>query len=273
MKEGHIASNNDQMGNLVGNARFVGSGIAAGVLFVLMGYLLPSGSSLATIIFDHRPDAPLPYPFSIQTVEWILFFAGLGEIAHCYARGNVERSQLRAGLLPEDDEYMLTAEDIEDHARDITSDPTAKIRILPKLLLRSIWQFKSTGSIEQATDILKATLDLCQHEIDLRYTFLRYLVWVIPTIGFIGTVWGISQALLQLAPVFNQAADVENITAVFPVVLGSLGTAFNTTLIALVQSVVLVLLMNSMLAREEKVLNDSGQYAIDHLINKIYLPN
>ena len=36
-----------------------------------------------------------------------------------------------------------------------------------------------------------------QHEVDTRYSTLRYLVWVIPTIGFIGTVVGIAAALNQ----------------------------------------------------------------------------
>ena len=38
-------------------------------------------------------------------------------------------------------------------------------------------------------------MDLFLHEIDLRYSMIRYVVWVIPSLGFIGTVIGISLAL------------------------------------------------------------------------------
>ena len=50
----------------------------------------------------------------------------------------------------------------------------------------------------------------------------------------------------------------------------NLGTAFYTTLLALLQAAVLVFLMHVIQAREEKSLNDAGQYCLDNLINRLY---
>ena len=38
--------------------------------------------------------------------------------------------------------------------------------------------------------MFNSSMELYQHETELRYNLLRYLVWLIPTLGFIGTVAG-----------------------------------------------------------------------------------
>lgn len=50
----------------------------------------------------------------------------------------------------------------------------------------------------------------------------------------------------------------------------NLGVAFYTTLLALVQSAMLVLALHITQAREERVLNRAGQYCLDNLINRLY---
>ncbi len=42
---------------------------------------------------------------------------------------------------------------------------------------------------------MNVTLDMLAHEIELRYAPLRYVTWLIPSLGFIGTVTGIGHAL------------------------------------------------------------------------------
>ena len=66
---------------------------------------------------------------------------------------------------------------------------------LPRLIQRIVLQFQANRSVSEATAILTASLELFQHEIDLRYSMVRYTIWVLPTLGFVGTVLGISQAL------------------------------------------------------------------------------
>ena len=41
--------------------------------------------------------------------------------------------------------------------------------------------------MDQTVSIRNSNLDLITHRVELRYALLRYLVWVIPTFGFIGT--------------------------------------------------------------------------------------
>ena len=93
---------------------------------------------------------------------------------------------------------------------------------------------------------------------------LRYISWVLPSLGFIGTVIGIALALA-----YAGVTDPQD-----PALLGNLTTklavAFNTTIVALLQAMVLVFTMHVVQAREERALNRAGQYCVDNLINRLY---
>ncbi len=64
------------------------------------------------------------------------------------------------------------------------------------------------------------------------YALVRIIVWAIPILGFLGTVIGITLAIASLSP---QALEES-----LPAVTGGLGTAFDTTALALALSMVLM---------------------------------
>jgi biopolymer transport protein ExbB/TolQ len=138
-------------------------------------------------------------------------------------------------------------------------------RFLPRLIQRVVTQVQTTGSVEQANALLNSSLELYLHEIDLRYSMIRYVVWVIPTLGFIGTVIGISLALA-----FAGGADLQD-PSLLAELTKRLAVAFDTTLLALVMSALLVLVQHLVQAREERALNRAGQYCLDNLINRLYV--
>ena len=73
------------------------------------------------------------------------------------------------------------------------------------------------------------------------YSFPRILVWAIPLLGFIGTVIGISLAVSDFSGVLAEAGDVENIKTSIGNVTDGLAVAFDTTLLALFLSVVIMI--------------------------------
>lgn len=83
-----------------------------------------------------------------------------------------------------------------------------------------------------STDFFKVLIEnkLDGFQIDL--TFIKYISWAIPSIGFIGTVRGIGEALSKAA----EAID-GNITGM----TSSLGVAFNSTFVALLLSIFLMM--------------------------------
>ena len=110
-------------------------------------------------------------------------------------------------------------------------------------MVRIVQQYQISGSVDQANQLLSSSLDLMQHELELKYNMLRYLVWPIPTLGFIGTVIGIALGLAEAAnmPDLEVGGDIR---AWFAGMTVELGIAFNTTLMALGLSAILVFLMH-----------------------------
>ena len=235
--------------------------LATGLGFIGVMSLLLTDGRTADFLLD-RNSTVFDYPFTIQNTMWLIFFGALGEVGARHRRAGVEALQLDKGLLPEDDETMLRLRDLGAIRTRVRGQEDF---FLQRLVARFVLQFQSSQSTDRANALLNSSLDLMQHEVDTKYSPLRYLVWVIPTIGFIGTVVGIAAAL-------NQAGADDDFQD--PALLGeltrSLGVAFYTTMLALVQSAVLVLAQNVTQAREEGALNRAGQYCLDNLINRLY---
>lgn len=103
--------------------------------------------------------------------------------------------------------------------------------------------YVASRSLEQAQ---AAGFDYCslREEItDASLTSVRYVLWAIPSIGFVGTVRGIGEALARADEAMS--GDISGIAA-------SLGVAFNSTFIALLVSLLLTLIANGLRGREQK---------------------
>lgn len=244
------------------------AGLVIGCIVVALAGAAVDGQA-ADFLFDKRSTF-FPYPFTIQNLMWIIFFAAFGDLIVRLTSATRESRQIRAGLLPEDEESMLRAEDLGEYYRRIRTDEKNRFRFLQRLITRAILQFQSSRSVDQANTLLNSSLELIQHEIDLRYSMLRYVAWLIPTLGFIGTVIGIALALADAGEEYRQGIALEESGQMLVAMTASLGIAFYTTLLALILSAILVFGLHVAQAREERALNEAGQYCLDNLINRLY---
>ena len=250
--------------------------VSAGVVWIgLLSLLLPADpDSIAGDLLLDLNTQSFPYPFTIQNLMWIVFFVAAGELVIRHLASVGEQDQLRLNLLPEDDETVLRRQDIGPIYRRVRqSDPGGRYW-MQRLLTSVMLQFQSSGSINQVNAIFNSSMDLYQHETELRYNVLRYLVWLIPTLGFIGTVIGIAFALRSAGVLFAGIDPGGNMTELGPQMMtsltGELGVAFYTTLLALLQSAMIMLVMHVVQGREEGALNRVGQYCLKNLVNRLY---
>ncbi|SEH04885.1 MotA/TolQ/ExbB proton channel family protein [Candidatus Venteria ishoeyi] len=241
------------------------SALIFGVFFIFtLQLLLGKDAMSARLLLDYGENNTV-YPFSVQNLMWIIFFLGLGELLERFRGGRQELFQLNKDYLPEDETTILRLKHLGDIYQKVRRQAGAKAELfLPRLIHRVILQFNNSNSIEQANSLLNSSLDLYLHEIDLRYNMLRYIMWLIPTLGFIGTVIGITMALSYAG---EHATDVDLLSNLTQY----LAVAFYTTLLALLQAAVLVFFMHIVQAREERVLNLAGQYCLDNLVNRLYV--
>ena len=89
----------------------------------------------------------------------------------------------------------------------------------------------------------------------LQNLYLATQVWAIPILGFIGTVWGISNGIAHFSDAMTNTGSVTDVSAMLkenlPLVTNSLATAFDTTLLALLLSIPLMMLMLTIEKAEE----------------------
>ena len=89
---------------------------------------------------------------------------------------------------------------------------------------------------------------------------VRYIAWAIPSVGFIGTVRGIGDALGQAHKAVE--GDIAGVTQ-------SLGVAFNSTFIALVLSIVLMFLLHQLQLVQERLVLDTQDYCDNRLLRHL----
>jgi len=201
---------------------------------------------------------------SIQTIMWIVFFVSLGELFYRLLHVMMVEKGLKQSYLPDDGYTMIETSDLPNIAKKIEVD--ARIDgSLASFIKKLLMQFQSSHSIEQTLNMLNAQIEMRSSLIDLHYNIVRYLSWLIPTLGFIGTVVGIADALAYAGKVNGQGATfVADLTQ-------KLAVAFDTTFVALIMSAIIVFLMHIIQGREESDLVESGQYCLDNFINRLYI--
>ena len=250
-----------------------GSFVASLAWVGLLSVLLQAGTEnlLAELLLDRNRGS---YPFTIQNLMWVVFFVAAGDLLVRHLAGSLEEDQLLLALLPEDDRTVLRQEDIGPLYRRVRQSDEQRRYWLQRLLTGVMLQFQVSGSVDQVNAMFHSSMELYQHETELRYGLLRYLVWLIPTLGFIGTVIGIAFALRSAGVMFAGIDPNANLNELGPEMMtsltGELGVAFYTTLLALLQSAVLMLAMHVVQGREEGALNRVGQYCLRNLVNRLY---
>jgi biopolymer transport protein ExbB/TolQ len=122
---------------------------------------------------------------------------------------------------------------------------TREQQLLPYVLLRGLERYHLTGSVQETTETIMGRLQIAAEQQESELSMLRYLAWAIPSIGFIGTVRGIGVALMR--------AD-EALTGDLSGVTGALGVAFNSTLVALFISILLMLLIHLLQSGQESLI-------------------
>ena len=236
----------------------------ATVLFITIGTLaLGKDSELAVFLFDYAETSffwPV-YPLTIQNIMYVMTAVGLADLWVRWKATKRERNYMKLELLPEDDSTVLKIDQLGPIRRRVAELDAGDDAFLPRLIDLSILQLITSKSLDQTVAIFTSTLELMSHRVDLAYQTMRFLVWFIPTTGFIGTVVGISISLEGMK-------DAQNIA--FDKVTAGLAVAFYTTIIALVLSAILVLLQNVVQRGEELTLNQAADYCLKNLINRVY---
>lgn len=101
------------------------------------------------------------------------------------------------------------------------------------------------------------------------YALSSVLIWAIPIMGFIGTVMGLGNAVGGFSSFLAGAADLGAIKGAIGNVTKGLGVAFDTTLLALVLSVLAMFPLSSVKRKEEILFGEIENYLEDSVISHL----
>lgn len=136
----------------------------------------------------------------------------------------------------------------------ITTQAERSKSLVGKRLLRLLGVWDSTGSSFQLERAADADAELYELSMNSSFSLPKVLLWAIPLMGFIGTVIGMSQAVGSFDAVLSSADNVDGLKNGLVKVTGGLGTAFDTTYLALVISVILAFPLNVCERLEDRLL-------------------
>ena len=184
---------------------------------------------------------------------WALFIMGAK-----WRTSTRERGLLDSNLVPIAPGARILPEDAREYARQVQALPEPEKRLLlPRASLAALNRFRATRSIQDAATTAREVCAAESDRLDSELAMIRYIAWAIPSIGFIGTVRGIGDALTQAHRAVQ--GDISGVTE-------ALGVAFNSTFVALLLSLALMFVLHQLQLKQERQVLDTESYVDEHLL-------
>lgn len=144
-------------------------------------------------------------------------------------------------------------------------------RILPARLrqLSCYLEESQAPSMTHLMEVNRESSGLDQEQAAGRFTLTRYILYLLPVIGFIGTVEGISKALMNISKVLPMVKDLDGFMNNLTGVTSALQIAFDSTLLALFLSAALMLVQTLVFRRSEDLLARVDRWIVEHLLPRV----
>ncbi len=231
--------------------------------------LLITAMCLVLLTVTGRDDSPTLYRLLIlfggdvknggyiQTLTYLAFLWAFFEVSEKLRHIERERRAFKLNMIPTGEKIVFMPEDVNALKFKLIEIDKKEKYILSDLLKKACTKFHTSKSLSELIDIVSIQIEVSQEKAEGNQSIIRYLTWVIPSIGFVGTVIGISQALI-----IANSGDMDRITSL-------LGVAFDTTLVALVLSIIIMWFVHKLQEETDRFHSDLKEFVIDNLINKI----
>lgn len=213
--------------------------------------------------FDQTPTLAVLLKDYEQEACIILFFWALSIMGYKAKELKSHGSTLEKDFVQAGEGQRILPEDARDLTRRVQSLPEPQQRALyPRAILAALHRFESTRNIQ---DVSETVSTLCVTEGERQeseLSMIRYIAWAVPSIGFIGTVRGIGLALSKAQSAVE--GDIGPVTL-------NLGTAFNSTLIALCLSILLMFAVHQLQLQQERYVLDVQDETEQKLIRLLHV--
>lgn len=176
---------------------------------------------------------------------------------------------LAADLIPAGSSE-ITNEDLQLIAqRAVEMEETRGGSLLTRRLLLAVAHLSIRRDIAELGDLLRRRAEADRARAANAYAIPNFIFWAIPILGFIGTVLGIGLAVGDLSQGLGDIQDAAELGGKLKGVAGNLSIAFDTTLVALLMSMVAYLTQTLVRQQEAQLLADVEDYLTYRLQSRI----
>lgn len=166
-------------------------------------------------------------------------------------------------LLPEEDQLILTPEEVADIKLSVIEiEKRGIFFLITQFIKNTCTQYRNNQSIPETMQVLESQIDNSKEEMDGKLNLIRYLISSVMSVGFIGTIIGLASAIGN--------AHLADTSHGLSILTSYLSVAFDTTLVALLLGLVLNYAYNRYLERMDVFYAQSKSYVLDNLVSRIY---
>jgi biopolymer transport protein ExbB/TolQ len=140
---------------------------------------------------------------------------------------------------------------------------------LARRIVRALRHFQARRRVVEVVEFLAVESRADESRIDASYGLIRVFIWAVPTLGFIGTVIGIGAAVAGFSTTLETASSIDGMRDSIESVTGGLGVAFDTTLLALVMSILIMFPSSALQRLEESFLGEVDDYCAEHVVRRL----
>ena len=141
--------------------------------------------------------------------------------------------------------------------------PSVKLSPLVRVIRASLRRFLVSNDVHSASEVVESEVAALVAKNEAGNSMIRYLIWAVPSIGFIGTVRGIGEALSKADEAL--AGNISGMTS-------SLGVAFNSTLVALFISIFLMFLLHQLQRLQDDLAVSVNAYLQETVLDRLSAP-
>lgn len=166
---------------------------------------------------------------------------------------------------PENVHLVVPPESIRDLKIEVIDyqQRSGREYLITDIIKKACTKFRADQSISDVLSIVAEQARINLSKAESGQAMVRFLAWSLPSIGFIGTILGIAGAL----SIAGEASSEEGLARI----TSALYLAFDTTLIALGLSIVVMWFYHRLQEQEEQFHTRMEEFVIENLVNRIVL--
>ena len=199
----------------------------------------------------------------IHALIYMAFIYGLFELYNNQTFILKQYEGFELNLLPVEDQLVISAEEVAKiKLNTLDIERQGNSFLVTDFIKKACTQYRNDGSIGDTLQVFDAQVNSSKDQLEGKLEMIRYVVNAIVSLGFIGTLLGLSTAIGK-----SHLAKTEE---GMPEITGYLNIAFDTTLVALLLGLILNFFFHQYLGDLDTFFAKAKTYVIDNLISRIY---